>query len=38
MDFNNGYVLLTIQDDEDPVISGSFSIGRCDNANNWIWE
>jgi len=36
--FNNGYILLTIYDDRDPVISGTFLISRASSKNGFNWE
>jgi len=38
LNFNNGYIELTLDDTIDSAISGSFIISRCSNINNWAWE
>lgn len=38
LDFNNGYIELTLDDKVDAIISGSFIISRSCNINNWRWE
>lgn len=37
-DFDNGLIRITIQDDIDPVISGSFVISRASDKSGWMWE
>lgn len=36
--FNNGYILLSLVDKADPVISGTFLISRSSSKNNYQWE
>lgn len=36
--FNNGYILLSLVDEIDPVISGTFLISRASSKNNFHWE
>ena len=38
LNFNNGYVLLTFDNCQESIISGSYLISRCSNLNNYIWE
>ncbi len=38
LDYNNGYVALTLNDDIDPIVSGQFVISRASNVNNWQWD
>lgn len=38
LNFENGYISLTLKDEVDKIISGTFVISRCSNINNWIWE
>lgn len=37
-DFNNGYVVLSITDKIDPIISGTFLISRAGSNNDYRWE
>ena len=38
LNFDNGYVLLTLDDDSDALINGYFLISRASNVNDWGWE
>lgn len=38
LDYNNGYIILTLKDTVDSVISGSFVVSRCDNVHGWQWQ
>lgn len=38
LNFNNGYIALTLDDSVDKIISGTFIIARASNINNWKWE
>jgi len=38
MDFDNGYVVLTLLDEVDPMITGTFLLTRASSKNNFVWE
>ena len=38
LDYDNGYVKITMQDTIDPVVSGTFLIARAASNNNYKWE
>lgn len=38
LNFNNGYVALSLADEIDPVISGTFLLSRASSKNNYLWE
>lgn len=38
LNFNNGYILLTFENCQEAIVSGSFLISRCSNLNNYTWE
>ena len=38
LNFNNGYILLTFENCQEPIVSGSFLVSRCSNLNNYTWE
>lgn len=38
LNFNNGYVLLTFENCQETIISGSYLLSRCSNLNNYTWE
>lgn len=38
LNFEEGYIKLSLYDTEDKVVSGSFLISRASSKNNWNWE
>ena len=38
MDFDNGYVVLTLLDEVDPMITGTFLLTRASSKNGFVWE
>ena len=38
LNYENGYILLKLKDEVDPIVSGNFLVCRASNINNWQWE
>lgn len=38
LDYDNGYIKLTMKDELDSVVSGTFLISRANSQNGYVWE